>query len=239
MATLYNKVREKYCIIPNAVITNTNVGHTAKMLYIYMLSKPDDWEFRIRPMALELKMSFETVRKYLNELIDEGWISRGDQKILNGQFANYEYIIHNVAELANDVEETIAGSTEHIEPKQSKREKPSWYEFYDDYVLMIDEAITELANDEEYRIKYESWFENIDYTKTIIKTSDWWRSTVGWDYAKNKKKKGINMVATLRNNLDKNKIYKSFKKVEQESEINKMDKNLELFRSAREGYGRS
>ena len=57
MAISYNKVRENYTIVPNLVINDKQLPMQSKFIYIYMLSKPDGWNFYQKAMCDDLGMS--------------------------------------------------------------------------------------------------------------------------------------------------------------------------------------
>jgi hypothetical protein len=60
-----------------------------------MASKPDNWDFYIGFMCKELRLSEDTVRKYINELCEKGWIIRYEQKNINGKFGAMSYVLNS------------------------------------------------------------------------------------------------------------------------------------------------
>ena len=80
MGNFVNKL-SNYQVIPRELIFDNTLSDRARFLYCYMASKPNDWEFYMTPMAKEIGYSVETLRKYLNELIENGWLVKGEQKI--------------------------------------------------------------------------------------------------------------------------------------------------------------
>ena len=84
-------------IIPRALIFDTRLSDRARFVYCYMSAKPEGWDFIMEPMAKELGYSVDTLRKYLKELMDYGWITRGEQKHDDStmRFGSYEYTINN------------------------------------------------------------------------------------------------------------------------------------------------
>lgn len=79
MGNFVNKL-SNYQVIPRELIFDNTLSDRARFLYCYMASKPNDWEFYMTPMAKEIGYSVETLRKYLNELIENGWLVKGEQK---------------------------------------------------------------------------------------------------------------------------------------------------------------
>lgn len=84
-------------IIPRNLIFDERLSDRARFVYCYMSAKPVDWDFVLAPMARELKYSVDTLRKYLNELIASGWITKGEQKHdeVTNKFGCNEYTINN------------------------------------------------------------------------------------------------------------------------------------------------
>lgn len=83
-------------IISRDLIFDNRLSDRARFIYCYMMAKPDNWDFVMKPMADELGYkSVETLRKYINELVESGWITKGEQsKNSNKQFGPVAYIIH-------------------------------------------------------------------------------------------------------------------------------------------------
>lgn len=86
MAKIINKVAQGYQIIPRELILDSTISDRARFVYCFMASKPEDWDFLLEPMAKEIGYSKDTLRKYINELIDGGWLIKGEQDNTNGVF---------------------------------------------------------------------------------------------------------------------------------------------------------
>lgn len=84
--------------IPRNLIFDERLSDRARFVYCYMSAKPDDWDFVLAPMAKELGYSVDTLRKYLGELIQSGWIVRGEQRHdeVTKKFGCFEYTIKNM-----------------------------------------------------------------------------------------------------------------------------------------------
>lgn len=62
-----------------------------------MASKPEGWDFFLEPMAQELGYSKDTLRKYIKELIECGWLEKGEQDKSNGnRFGAVEYTLNDI-----------------------------------------------------------------------------------------------------------------------------------------------
>lgn len=84
-----------FTVAPNALIQDNTISDRARFLYVYMASKPEDWEFFMVPLSKELGMSVKTLRKYIKELCDKGWITNEGQRNQGGDFGANTYIIHS------------------------------------------------------------------------------------------------------------------------------------------------
>lgn len=94
MGNFKNNINE-YQIIPRKLIFDTNLSDRARFVFCYMASKPNDWDFYMKPMANEIGYSEETLRKYINELVESGWLTRMCQKTKsNGTFGSVEYVLN-------------------------------------------------------------------------------------------------------------------------------------------------
>lgn len=91
MAKIINKVAEGYQIIPRELIFDSAISDRARFVYCFMASKPEGWDFFLEPMAKEIGYSKDTLRKYINELVDGGWLVRGEQSNTNGLFGAVYY----------------------------------------------------------------------------------------------------------------------------------------------------
>ena len=92
MTNIKNELQE-YKSIPRSLVFDESLSDRARFVYIYMACKPSDWEFFIEPMAKEIGYSTDTLRKYLGELVDSGWIEKCGQQKENGVFGAVKYII--------------------------------------------------------------------------------------------------------------------------------------------------
>lgn len=92
MAKINNELRG-YQSIPRDLIFDTTISDRARFVYCFMVAKPDGWDFFLEPMANELRYTVATLRKYIKELIDNGWLVKGKQEKDNGRFAATEYTI--------------------------------------------------------------------------------------------------------------------------------------------------
>lgn len=99
---------KNFQVIPRELIFDNSLSDRARFVYCFMASKPDGWDFLLNPMAKELGYSVETLRKYINELIDGGWLKKGKQNNNDGVFGAVVYTLLST-------KNTDTGKTRHEE----------------------------------------------------------------------------------------------------------------------------
>lgn len=94
MDKLENRVKGNFTIIPNQLINDPDLSITAKALYQLFASKPKAWTFYNSVLMKETKFSKKTLNKYIDELVSCGWMTKSEQKIVNGRFSGRDYILY-------------------------------------------------------------------------------------------------------------------------------------------------
>lgn len=89
----FKKELSNYQPIPRELVFDKTLTDRARFVYVFMACKPDDWDFYLEPMSKEIGYSTETLRKYINELVESGWLIKGDQINTNGKFGAVEYTL--------------------------------------------------------------------------------------------------------------------------------------------------
>lgn len=79
---------------PRKLIMDKTLSPTSKYIYCYMSCQPVDWKFYLEPMSKDVGICVGTLKKYIKELLDRGWVSKGGQHNENGQFGAVEYTIN-------------------------------------------------------------------------------------------------------------------------------------------------
>lgn len=88
--TILKKENIPFTQVPNVIIYDENLSAQAKGVACYLFSRPDGWSFNYIEIASHFKNSEDTVRKYLIELKEAGYLTR--EKIREGgKFARVEY----------------------------------------------------------------------------------------------------------------------------------------------------
>ena len=95
MNNVKNNISKNFTIAPNELINDNQITDRARFLFIYMCSKPNDWEFKNYYLSLALNYSKDTLRKYLKELVNSGWIIKEKQKRTSGKFNPNTYVLNS------------------------------------------------------------------------------------------------------------------------------------------------
>jgi hypothetical protein len=93
MNKLNNKIKDNFTIIPNDIIRNKSLSDRARFIFCYMASMPNDWKFYQGVMAKELGYTKDTLRKYIEELLETGYLDR-EQRREVGKFDSYDYTLN-------------------------------------------------------------------------------------------------------------------------------------------------
>lgn len=84
---------DSYTMISNRLARESNMSLQAKGIYIFMRSHRSGWSMNVRSVADALGVSKDTVSKYINELIEFGYIQREQAQGSDGQFGDVRYLI--------------------------------------------------------------------------------------------------------------------------------------------------
>lgn len=83
MGNFVNKLNN-YQVVPRELIFDNALSDRARFVFCFMAAKPNGWDFLLEPMAKEIGYSVETLRKYINELVKSGWLTKGEQERKEG-----------------------------------------------------------------------------------------------------------------------------------------------------------
>ncbi len=78
---------EKFAMILNAVFEDPNLSWEAKGVKGYLLTKPDDWQVRVRDVIRHGPAGVDKVRRILKELGISGHVIREKYRRPDGRFA--------------------------------------------------------------------------------------------------------------------------------------------------------
>lgn len=102
---------EDFTMISNALARNPEITIEAKGIYMFMRSHRDGWNMTVVRTAKALGVSKGRVSKYINELIDAGYIIRSQGSGEGGRFGEIEYLILTSPRLKNP--DTVKPDTEN------------------------------------------------------------------------------------------------------------------------------
>lgn len=74
MSNTIRKQRVNFTQISNDLLNDSSISLTAKGIYSFMFSKPDNWNFTIKSMSKQLKEGQRAIGNALKELKDNGWV---------------------------------------------------------------------------------------------------------------------------------------------------------------------
>lgn len=90
---IIRRVRQKDTRIQNSIIWDEGISTAARFSLIAMLSLPATWDYSVRGMAAMLKVSKDTMGKYIKELETAGYLRRSQTCREGGRFGSTQYII--------------------------------------------------------------------------------------------------------------------------------------------------
>ena len=93
MSILTKSFKIDFTQVPNEIINDKNVSLKAKGLYLYMVSKPDIWDFTLSGMSYQLLESEKTILKIIDELCIVGYMEKKKVRIGNRNAPN-DYTLH-------------------------------------------------------------------------------------------------------------------------------------------------
>jgi len=93
MNLIKNRLKRDFSQIPNGIITDLRLSSNALRMYLYLISKPDNWIVNNSDIKKSLNIrSDHTIAKYWKELFVTGWIYRVQiRDSFTGKFIGYEY----------------------------------------------------------------------------------------------------------------------------------------------------
>lgn len=164
MAKIFNELKN-FQNIPRELIFDSSLSDRARFIFCYMVSKPDDWQFFLEPMANELGYSVETLRKYINELVESGWIVKGEQERKKGVFGAISYTLlankkscteNTDTEIFRHGKKNIQHNIDIEQKKENKNKKDKTFNVRADLSYVED-------------IFFDIWNEWLDYKDEIKK----------------------------------------------------------------------
>ena len=106
--------------------------------------------------------------------------------------------------------------------------RPLWKDDYEAYLSIVKDSRESLLFDDRHKALFLKYNPRCDNKATIEKSIEmFWGTEDGWNYCKKKRKgKTLDMVATLRKNLERNRVYVNAKDSYVQSRIAEIDSKM-------------
>lgn len=105
-----------YTIIPNNLLDSPNLDSTAKLIWLKLRNKPKNWIIYNSNFARELNICEKTLKKHIEQLECNGWLSRNKRRCKNGQFlGGYDYVLHSDNKLSPESVDEIVDNSNHLD----------------------------------------------------------------------------------------------------------------------------
>lgn len=98
------KHEREYFYLSNDIVNNPDISWKAKGILAYLLSKPNDWKVYTNDIVDHSKDGETAVRAGINELIEHGYIVRYQDRVQNGKFGEWAYIVYESPVCHPDIE---------------------------------------------------------------------------------------------------------------------------------------
>lgn len=125
----YEAPKENYTIVPNQIIQSQDLSDGAKILALYLLSLPKDWNICWAKVAKILKKSLSTIKKYKTELVAFEILKIEQLKDEKGKFLNKTCLLFAPFKTSQNSTSnplrnlTAYGSDDHVQIKEYKTNK--------------------------------------------------------------------------------------------------------------------
>ena len=105
-AHLHKSYTNNFTITPNHIINDDRISLKAKGLYLYLISKPDNWSFSVDRIAKESRDGEDSVKSAIRELESFGYLHRS-QLNKKGNFGTMIYTIFDVPKPSGENPPTV------------------------------------------------------------------------------------------------------------------------------------
>lgn len=92
----FTNLSQNFTMIPNWLINNQEISLKTKGLYIFLASKPDDFDFSAERISAMTKEGLSTIKSCLRQLEKIGLLDRKKIKNENNQFVGIEYFLQEI-----------------------------------------------------------------------------------------------------------------------------------------------
>lgn len=96
MAIIRQKREKNYSVVNNQILEDTRMSFKARGLLIYMLSKPDNWQFYSEELVKHSdRDGISSIKTALNELEVCGYLKRVQKRAEKGKFGGQDWILND------------------------------------------------------------------------------------------------------------------------------------------------
>lgn len=193
MSIIRVKKTKDYTVMSNYHLKDKNLSLKAKGLISLMLSLPDDWDYSVAGLSQICLEGKDSITNALNELEQNGYLVREQNRTDNGQFGGANYVLYenpsteqpmtenpmtvNPPQLNTNIQSTKELNTNNIKENTKEKEifdywnskKIIEHEKIDDHLKAIKDALKE--NTIEQIKTY------IDRYAKVIKDTSWYFNT--------------------------------------------------------------
>lgn len=109
-------MKSNFTQVPNEIIVDVSLSPLARLLYIYMLSMSDGWNFYRSTMASVLGVSRQKLNRVVSELVNAGLVERrGQVRGVGGTFGAVSYSVVTITDHGfTDHGFTDHGKSDHL-----------------------------------------------------------------------------------------------------------------------------
>lgn len=108
-----------YTVMNNTCLQDPNMSMKAKGLYAYLMSLPEDWVLHQTELKRHFKDGRDSIRTAVNELIENGYVTKVDTRNELGQIVDCTYTVYEeprVSKESPDTEKPITENPTSVNP---------------------------------------------------------------------------------------------------------------------------
>lgn len=122
MTIIRSKRDRNFSIIDNNLIDNSSLSFKARGLLIYMLSKPDDWQFYTSELAKHSsKEGIAAIKSALHEIEKAGYLIRQKKRQDDGKFGGIDWKLVDTPAFSPEVDYPLADKPSADKPLADNR----------------------------------------------------------------------------------------------------------------------
>jgi len=96
-----SKSTDKYTVIPNSILNDTNLSAKAKGILCYLLSKPLNWVVYLSELPNHFKDGEKSIRSGFKELQEVGYVLSVEMRNEQGHFKGFNHVVYDTPNAQN------------------------------------------------------------------------------------------------------------------------------------------